>query len=306
MDKVEVSDGTIQIIARYIDERNNKPSNTPIITIDGETETPHYFEITPFNEIDQSKAHFFAIDGSYVNKDFYNGLSVGIYAAGYIAYKEGKQIRLNDHSDPVNLGKAYYPENILITNEEHKEAIYDELLSLPPVQYLLNIFSADESEVFGFGKELIMSSMSKLLSFCQEVLEWALMLEIANLSIIKSGDFILREGSLRSNNIKQEYLVKLAEYIKSKNIYLVALSKNSPIKLELASTFKKIDSFLQEEYKHIYPFKTPNPRWQKLCCWMEVADDILLLSYPEAKQNKELRRGNIESVTRTSMYAKKS
>src|SRR5262249_25602100 len=76
-------------------------------------------------------------------------------------------------------------------------------------------------------------------------------------------------------------------------------------KLELSSTFKKIDGYLQEDYKPKYPFKTKNPRWQKLCCWLEVSDDVLVHAYPEAGQRKELAEGKIESITKTSMFAKK-
>ncbi|MFA6054403.1 MAG: DNA double-strand break repair nuclease NurA [Thermodesulfovibrionales bacterium] len=305
MNKKEIPDGTIEIVARHINERNNRPSKIPIITIDGETETPHYFEIIPFDQIDKTKVKFFAIDGSYNSQEFYNGLSLGLYTAGYICYHEGKQIRLNDLTDPVILGKGYYPNNILVTSDEHREAIYDELMALEPVKNILYFFSEDESKVFGFGKDIICSTLSKLLSFCQEVLEWSLVYEISNLPIIQKGDVILRDGTLRSNNIKQEFLVKLGKYVKEKGIYLVAITKNSPIKLELSSTFKKIDSFLQEEYKPKYPFKTQNPRWQKICCWLEVSDDILVLAYPEAGQRKEMQDGKIQSVTKTSMFAKK-
>lgn len=306
MNKKEIPDGAIEIVARHINERNNRPSKIPIITIDGETETPHYYEIIPFDQIDKSKSKFFAIDGSYNSQEFYNGLSLGIYTAGYVCYHEGKQVRLNDLADPVILGKAYYPENILITNDEHRDAIYDELISLEPVKKLLEFFGADETKVFGFGKDIICSSLPKLLSFCQEILEWALVYEISNLPIIQKGDFILRDGTLRSNNIKQEYLVKLGKHIKQKGFYLVAITKNSPIKLELSSTFKKIDGYLQDDYKPKYPFKTNNPKWQKLCCWLEVPDDILISAYPEAGQRKELQEGKIQSVTKTSMFAKKS
>jgi hypothetical protein len=45
MNKRDIPDSAIGIIARHINERNNKPSKVPIITIEGETETPHYFEI---------------------------------------------------------------------------------------------------------------------------------------------------------------------------------------------------------------------------------------------------------------------
>lgn len=305
MNKKEIPDGAIEIVARHINERNNRPSNIPIITIDGETETPHYFEIIPFDQIDNSPARFFAIDGSYNSQDFYNGLSIAVYRGGYVCYHLGKQIRLNDLSDPVIFGKSYEPNNILITNDQHKEAIYEELLELEPVKNMLAFFGADASKVFWFDKDSILSSLSKLLSFCQETLEWALVYEISNLPIVQKGDFILRDGTLRSNNIKQEYLVKLGKHVHSKGIFCVAITKNSPIKLELSSTFKKIDTFLQEEKKPNYPFKTTNPRWQKLCCWLEVSDDVLVHAYPEAGQRKEVAEGKLEAVTKTSMFAKK-
>ncbi len=44
MNKKEIPDDTIEIVARHINERNNRPSKIPIITIDGETETPHYLK----------------------------------------------------------------------------------------------------------------------------------------------------------------------------------------------------------------------------------------------------------------------
>lgn len=306
MNKKEIPDETIEIVAKHINERNNRPSKIPIITIDGETETPHYFEILPFDQIDNSTAHFYAIDGSYNSKEFYNGLCVGIYTAGYVCFKEGKQVRMNDLTDPLVLGKAYFPNNILITNDEHKDAIYDELISLEPVQSFLRFLGANETEIFGFGKDVIVSSLSKLLSFCQETLEWALVYEISELPQTKKGDFILRDGTLRSNNIKQEYLVKLGNHLREKGIHVVSITKHSPIKLELSSTFKKIDSYLQEEYKPKYPFKTSNPKWQKLCCWLEVPDDVMLLAYPEAGQRKDLKEGRITAITKTSMYAKKT
>lgn len=304
MNRKEIPDSAIEIVARHINERNNRPSKIPIITIDGETETPHYFEIIPFDQIDNSKSKFFAIDGSYNSQEFYNGLSIGVYRAGYICYQDGKQIRLNDWDDPVILGKAYEPQNILDTNAEHRDAIYEELLEMEPVKKMLDFF--DSKDVFGFNKDLVCSSLSKLLSFCQEVLEWALVYEIANLPIVQKGDFILRDGTLRSNNFKQEYLVKLAKYIKQKELYVVAITKNSPIKLELSSTFKKIDSYLQDDYRSKYPFKTKNLSWQKLCCWFEVSDDILIAAYPEAGQRKEVQEGKIQLITKTSMFAKKS
>jgi hypothetical protein len=306
MNKKEIPDDTIEIVARHINERNNRPSKIPIITIDGETETPYYFEIVPFDQIDNSSSRFFAIDGSYNSQEFYNGLSIAIYRAGYICYHLGKQVCLNDLNDPVILGKSYEPNNILITNDQHKDAIYEELMEIYPVKKMIDFFDVERDKIFGFDKDGIVSSLSKLLSFCQEVLEWALVYEISNLPIIQKGDFILRDGTLRSNNIRQEHLVKLAKHLRSKGIYCIAITKNSPIKLELSSTFKKIDGYLQNDYKQKYPFKTKNPKWQKLCCWLEVSDDILVFAYPEAGQKKEVLEGKIHSVTKTSMFARKS
>ena len=47
---------------------------------------------------------------------------------------------MNESSDPLILGKAYFPQNILITNEEHLFAIYDELLNLKPISRHIRVF----------------------------------------------------------------------------------------------------------------------------------------------------------------------
>lgn len=284
MNQKEIPENTIDIIAQHINERANRPSSFPIITIEGETETPHYYEIIQFDKIDDTEKKFFAIDGSYNSQEFYNGLSVGLYTAGYICYHKGKQLKLNNGNDPIILGKGYIPNNILITNDEHKFAIYDELLELEPVKRLIKdcFQESDINKIWGWGentRDTITKNISSLLSFCQEVLEWALVWEIANLRITNKGDFILRDGTLRSNNIKQEYLVKLGDFLFNNGIYIVGITKDSPIKLELSSTFKKIDNFLQTEKKPKYPFTIKNPRWQKLCCWFEIPDNILLSAY---------------------------
>jgi hypothetical protein len=49
-------------------------------------------------------------------EQFYNGLSIAIYAAGYICLHQGKQIRINSLDDPTILGQVYYPDNILISS----------------------------------------------------------------------------------------------------------------------------------------------------------------------------------------------
>jgi len=306
MSQSEITDEVVKIIAKEIDSRNNRPAKLSIVSVDDASESPHYFEIIPFDEIDKGKNIVFAVDGSYSSQEFYNGLSIGVYAAGYIGYYGGKQLKLNADDDPVSLGKSYYPNNILITNDEHASAVYDEMLALAPVKSFLEFLNTPAKDIFSFDREIIVSSLSKLLSFCQEILEWSLVYEIANLSIVTQGDMVIRDSPLRSNNIKQTFLVKLAAFLASKQIHLVAVTKNSPIKLELASTFKKIDTYLQDVYKHTYPFSNSEPKWQKLCCWFEVGDDILLAAYPEAKQKKALKAGEIPMVSKTSMYAKKT
>ena len=137
MNRKEIPQEAIDAVAQHINERDNKPTNIPIITIDGNTETPHYFEILPFDQIDNTDIKFFAIDGSYNYQQFYNGLSVGIYTAGYICYEHGKQLRLNDLDDPIILGRSYYPNHILITSEQDNNiekfdftSVYDELINL--------------------------------------------------------------------------------------------------------------------------------------------------------------------------------
>jgi hypothetical protein len=125
MPKKEIPDSAIEIVAKHINARSNKPYQIPIVGIPENIETPQYFEIHPFDQIDNSDKRFYAIDGSYNSQEFYNGLAIAIYVAGYICYHQGKQIRMNSDDDPVILGKAYYPENILVTNEELLDAMYD-------------------------------------------------------------------------------------------------------------------------------------------------------------------------------------
>lgn len=277
MSKKDIPETAIEMVAKYINDRNNKYYSIPVIGNPGNSETPQVFEIVPFEEIDMSDRRFYAIDGSYNSQQFYNGLSIGVYSGGYVCFQKGKQIKLNELNDPVILGKAYYPENILITNQEHYFAIYEELLQLEPVKRLIDFFEDDIENIFAYKKDVICSNLSTLLSFCQEVLEWALVFEISNLEETKPGDFILRDGTLRSLQIKQKYLVKLGKYLKQKELIIVGVTKNSPIKMELSYTFKQIDSYLQDELKFKYPFK--DIKRKKLCCWFEVPDSVLIGAY---------------------------
>jgi hypothetical protein len=110
-------------------------------------------------------------------------------------------------------------------------------------------------------------------------LEWALIFEIAYRDEIRRGDLILRDGTLRSLYIKQPYLVRLGKLLREKGIIIAAITKNSPIKMELGYTFRQIDNYLQEQLKSVYPFKQKDPKRRKLCCWFEVPDAILATAY---------------------------
>ncbi len=279
MSRKEIPDNAIEIVAQYINSRNNKNYSIPVVGNPDNVETPQIFEIIPFDEIDDSNRRFYAVDGSSNSEQFYNGLSLVIYTAGYVCYHKGVQLPMNGNGDPVILGQAYYPDNVLITTEAHLLDIYDELLSLPPVQKLLSFWANAPKSIFAYERETVCRDLNTVLSFCQETLEWAMIYEIANLEETKKGDIILRDGTLRSLHIKQEYLVQLGKFLHTKGIYIVGITKQSPIKMELGYTFKQIDNYLQDQLKFKYPFKQSNPKQQKLCCWFEVSESILLNAY---------------------------
>lgn len=276
----KISQEAIDIIAQHINHRNNRQYGIPPVTIPDNPETPQYFEIVPFDKIDDIDMRVYAIDGSQNSHTFYNGLSIALYRAGYICFESGKQIRMNDHDDPVIMGKLYSPQNILVTCEDHMYAIYDELLELPPVRSLLEFLGDSPENIFAYARDTIVTtSTSALLSFCQGVLEWALIYEIACRDEIRRGDLILRDGTLRSLYIKQPYLVRLGKSLREKGIVIAAITKNSPVKMELGYSFRQIDNYLQEQLKTVYPFKQKDPKRQKLCCWFEVPDAVLSAAY---------------------------
>ncbi len=279
MPKREIPDSAIEAVARQINTRSSKNYGINPVGIQDNIETPQIFEILPFNEIDNSERRYYAIDGSYNSQEFYNGLAIAIYTAGYICFHHGKQLRMNSDDDLVILGQAYYPENILVTNEEHFGVMYDELLSMPSVKRLLEFWGDNPESIFPWQKKQICSHLASLLGFCQEILEISLILEIAERSETQAGDFILRDGNLRPLLVKQSYMVKLGKYLHEKGIILVAVTKQSPLKMELSYTFKRIDNYLQDELKHKYPFTQSNPNRKKLCCWFEVSDDVLQAAY---------------------------
>jgi len=279
MTQKEIPDSAIEAVARHINNRSNKNYAINPVGSGSNLETPQIFEIVPFGEIDNSDRRFYAIDGSHNSEQFYNGLAIAIYSAGYICYQHGKQVRMNSSDDPVVLGHAYYPSNVLVTNEAHLGAIYDELLALKPVEHLLAFWDDEPRTIFSIDKEKICINLSTLLSFCQEILEIALILEVAERPETKPGDFVLRDGTLRPLQVKQSYLVRLGKHLHEKGIKLVAITKQSPIKMELSYTFKQIDTYLQDQLKPKYPFTETDPKRRKLCCWFEVPSPVLEAAY---------------------------
>jgi hypothetical protein len=279
MSRKEIPDSAIEAVARHINTRNNKNYGINPVGSKDNIETPQIFEILPFDEIDDTDTRFYAIDGSYNSEQFYNGLAIAIYTAGYVCYQRGKQVRMNSLDDPVVLGQTYYPSNILVTNDDHLGAIYDELLGLEPVKRLLDFWGGPTEPVFAYAKDKVCTTLSTLLSFCQEILEIALILEVAEHQGTKRGDFILRDGTLRPLQVHQKYMVLLGRYLHEKGIVVAAVTKQSPIKMELSYTFKQIDSYLQDQLKHEYPFVATDPKRKKLCCWFEVPSAVLKAAY---------------------------
>ncbi len=279
MSRKEIPDSAIEAVARHINTRNNKNYGINPVGSHDNIETPQVFEILSFDEIDRTDARFYAIDGSYNSEQFYNGLALAVYTAGYVCYHHGRQVRMNSLDDPIVLGQAYYPNNILVTNEDHLGAIYDELLELPPVKRLLDFWADGQEAIFAYAKDKVCTTLSTLLSFCQAVLEIALILEIAEHEGTKPGDFILRDGTLRPLQVRQQYLVRLGKYLHEKGVTVAAVTKQSPIKMELSYTFKQIDSYLQDQLKFDYPFVATDPKRRKLCCWFEVPSPVLKAAY---------------------------
>jgi hypothetical protein len=279
MSRKEIPDSAIEAVARHINTRNNKNYGINPVGSEDNIETPQIFEILPFDKIDDTDTRFYAIDGSYNSEQFYNGLAIAIYTAGYVCYQHGKQVRMNSLDDPIVLGQAYYPSNILVTNDDHLGAIYDELLGLEPVKRLLDFWGGPTEPVFAYAKDKVCTTLSTLLSFCQEILEIALIFEVAERPGTKRGDIVLRDGTLRPLQVHQKYLVRLGKYLHEKGIIVAAVTKQSPIKMELSYTFKQIDSYLQDQLKHQYPFVATDPKRRKLCCWFEVPSGVLKAAY---------------------------
>src|SRR5208283_1056338 len=285
MSSFEVPDTVVNATAAQIHRKTNKDYHIPVVGTAENLETPQVFEIMPFDQIDQQEARFYAVDGSRNSQTFYNGVSLCFYQAGYVCFHKGKQTRLNTTDDPVVLGRVYHGDKMLVLSEKDLSDIYDEFLALPPVAAMLAFWSDPPEEIFPYKKELVIASAGTLLGFCQEVLEWACIYDILQNAEVAPGDFILRDGALRSLNIKQRYLTKLGYLLHSKEIRAVGITKQSPIKTELSYTYSKIDVYLQAKLKQTFPFKATDPKSQKLCCYFEVRDDVLEAAYQGSGSN---------------------
>ena len=285
-----IPDDVINGVAAEIHSKTNKDYKIPVVGVPENLETPQVFEIMPFEQIDTPMTSYYAVDGSRNSHSFYNGVSLCFYQAGYVCFRNGQQVRLNTSADPVVLGEVFHGTKMLVLNETDRGDIYDEFLNLPPVASLIAFFSDKPEDIFAYEKKLVIDSISTLLGFCQEVVEWASLYDIVRRRCLGVGDFILRDGSLRSLNIKQQYLVKLGQLFHMKGVRVVGITKQSPIKTEMSYTYSKIDSYLQAKLKPSYPFRATDPKSQKLCCYFEVRDDVLEAAY---------------SGTGSNMYAKK-
>lgn len=291
MSSFEIPDAIIGATAAQIHSQTTKDYQIPVVGVPENLETPQIFEIMPFSEIDNQTCRFYAIDGSRNSHTFYNGVSLCFYQAGYVCFHKGKQIRLNKMThDPVVLGKVFHGDKMLVLSESDLSDIYDEFLSLQPVAALMNFWADPPEDVFSYKKDLVVTNAGTLLGFCQEVLEWACVYDILTNAEISEGDFILRDGTLRSLNIKQRYLTKLGYLLHSKKLRVVGITKQSTIKTELAYTYGKIDVYLQSKLRPVFRFKANDPKSQKLCCYFEVRDDVLKSAYQSQS---------------SSMYAKK-
>jgi hypothetical protein len=279
MSSFEIPDDVISGVATQIHRKTNQDYKIPVVGIPQNLETPQVFEIMPFAAIDTSRARFYAIDGSCNSHTFYNGISLCFYQAGFVCFRNGKQVRLGSGNDPIVLGNVTHGSKMLVLHESDLNDIYDEFLGLPPVAALISFFDDDPGNIFPYDKDATIRSEGTLLRFCQEILEWASMYQIAQKFPLESGDFILRDGSLRSLQIKQKYLVKLGYFLHQKGIRVVGITKQSPIKTELAYTYSKIDVYLQAKLKPNFQFKATDPKSQKLCCYFEVRDEVLESAY---------------------------
>ena len=279
MSVFNIPDQVIDGVAAEIHAKTNRDYKIPVVGVPENIETPQVFEIMAFDKIDSPSARFYAIDGSTNSHTFYNGVSLCFYQGGYVCFHKGQQLRLNADDDPIVLGKLYCGTKMLVLSEKDLGDIYDEFLGLPVVVALVAFFGAPPEEIFPYNKEQVTSSSAALLKFCQEVLEWACMYDIVANAPLAPGDFILRDGPLRNLNIEQRHLVKLGHLLHTRRVWTVGVTKQSPIKTELAYTYSKIDNYLQSKLKPSYPFKEKDPKSQKLCCYFEVRDDVLEAAY---------------------------
>jgi hypothetical protein len=262
-------------------------------------EVPHYFPTIPFAEIDESSTRFYAIDGSTSDVQFYNGICLGLYTAGYVCYKHGERILVGGDDDKFEPGKMYRPSRVLVTNDRDLELMYDEFLELGPVRRLRTFCTEHgirEDKIFAYQRGPLEESLSRLLPFCQDVLEWSLVLEILEKSDIQEDDVILRDGTLRSLMLEQAVVVELCKYAHAKRVRVMAVTKQSLLKSVLSYDIRQIDLYLQSQLHPAYVFDDGLPMTsRKLGCWFAVSEAVLIDAYKEgsmfAKQSTQGGRG---------------
>jgi 6,7-dimethyl-8-ribityllumazine synthase len=89
MQAFNIPDNVIKAVAAQIHAKTNRDYHIPVVGVPGNLETPQIFEILPFEQIDSRNARFYAIDGSTYSHDFYNGVSLCFYQAGYVCFHQG-------------------------------------------------------------------------------------------------------------------------------------------------------------------------------------------------------------------------
>lgn len=299
MSRFLVSDETISQAGTCISDRSSINHSIPIRGNQQNLNAPHYFPTIPFAKIDESSTRFYAIDGSTSEVQFYNGLYLGLYAAGYVCYRHGQRIAIGDDDDPMEPGRAYGPPHILVTRDSDLALMYNEFLELKPVQRLCAFCmerGIPRDEVFSYQPEPLQSSLSRLLPFCQEVLEWSLVLEILDNSETQGGDVILCDGTMRSLMLHQDVVVQLCERAHTKGVRVIAVTKQSRLKSVLSYDLRQIDVYLQDQLHPRYIFADNLPAAsRKLGCWLGVSEAVLIDAYGEgsmfAKQGTHGGRG---------------
>ena len=238
----EIPEDVISATAAQIHAKTNKDYQIPVVGVPENLETPQVFEIMPFEQIDQQTTKFYAIDGSRNSHTFYNGVSLCFYQAGYVCFQNGRQLRLNSTDDPIV--SARFSTGIICSSLARRTLsdIYDECLGLglrlPPCSPSSGIAPKSSSAI---RKISVISNRGNSSRFLSGGIGMGLHLRHRSERWPrKTGDIVLRDGPLAKPNIKQRFLAKLGHlFSEYEEVRLVGITKQSPIKTELAYTYSK-------------------------------------------------------------------